>query len=521
MFCSKCGKTIRPADAQCPSCGNLIGGSRFGGSYTSAQEIYPPDPKSFEELNNYTRTTYTSMADAAQEGSEVDSRTTYRPVYEGASAPQSVREEMKAAMQAASEPEEEEAPAEEAPAYIPGVPLSAAAKKTLSELDEELKPEEEIDLAQFKSRPIQASQPAGISQEVTDYIRKLEDNQARKSASRRKAEPVYDDYAAEEADEAYAPIEDGEIDEQGYEDYDEEYDDLPAPRFGVMQIVKILAALLVVAALAFGIVKWVGYIRGNSSSAPIEGVTESLYEDGIALVKSHVESEYINDMIGKFTTDGMLRMSSSFEEAEAAIQALMPEKPAANDATFIDALEAIQDNIVSAITMDALSVGSTSETAVADSEARWTIVNNSILQLESAKSAAELTAIINGQAITVQTETPAPTQAPEEITYTTVSRGDEGNDVLKLQNRLYELGYLTGDRDGVFGSKTQTAVKLFQEAAGINASGIADNETQQKLYAEGAPYAPGAATPTPAPTATPEPAEPAIQPAEVQGENTI
>jgi hypothetical protein len=122
-------------------------------------------------------------------------------------------------------------------------------------------------------------------------------------------------------------------------------------------------ALLVVAALAFGIVKWVGYIRGNSSSAPIEGVTESLYEDGIALVKSHVTSDYINDMIGKFTTDGMLRMSSSFEEASAAIQALTPEKPAANDATFIDALEAIQDNIVSAITMDALAVGSTSETA--------------------------------------------------------------------------------------------------------------------------------------------------------------
>lgn len=522
MFCSKCGKTIRPADSVCPSCASRIGGNRFGGSaYTSAQEIYPPDPKSFEELNNYTRTTYTSMADAAQEGSEVDSRTTYRPVYEGASAPQSVRDEMKAAMQAANEPEEEEVSADEAPGFIPGVPLSAAAQKTLSELDEELKPEEEIDLNQFKSRPIQANQPAGISQEVTDYIRKLEDNQARKAASsRRKAEPVYDDYAAEEADEAYAPMEDGEFDEQAYEDYDDNYDDMPAPRFGIMQILKIVGALVVVAALAFGIVKWVGYIRGNSSSAPIEGVSENLYEQGIALVKSHVEGDYINGMISKYTTDGILSMSASLEEANAAIEALMPENPAANDGTFVQALEAIEDNIVSAITMDALSVGSASETAVADSEARWAIVNNSIQQLESATSAAELTAIINGQAITVQTETPAPTQAPEAASYTTVSKGDEGNDVLKLQNRLYELGFLTGDRDGVFGSKTQTAVKLFQESAGINASGIADNETQQKLYGDDAPYAPGAVTPTPAPTATPEPADPAIQPAEAaQGEN--
>ena len=73
MFCSKCGKTIRPADSVCPSCKKPIGGNRFGGSaYTSAQEIYPPDQQTFEALNNYTRTTYTSMNDAVQESSEVD-----------------------------------------------------------------------------------------------------------------------------------------------------------------------------------------------------------------------------------------------------------------------------------------------------------------------------------------------------------------------------------------------------------------------------------------------------------------
>ena len=523
MFCSKCGKTIRTADSVCPSCGSRIGGNRFGGSpYTSAQEIFPPDQQSFEALNNYTRTTYTSMGEAAQEAAEVDSRTTYRPVYEGASAPQSVRDDLKAALQAANAPEEEEAQEEESASFVPGVPLSAAAQEALDELDEELKPEEEIDLSQFKSRPIQSVGRAGISQEVSDYIRKLEDNQTRKASSRRR-EPVYDDYAAENADEGFAPVEDGDYQDEAYDDnYDDNYDDLPGRRFGGMQIVKIAVALLLVAALAFGVVKWVGYIRGNSSSAPIEGVSERLYEDGIALVKSHVESDYINGMISKYTTDGILSMSASLEEANAAIQALLPENPAANDGTFVQALETIQDNIVSAITMDALAVGSTSETAVSDSEARWTIVNNSILQLESAKSAAELTAIINGQSITVQTETPAPTQAPQTANYNNVSRGDEGNEVLKLQNRLYELGFLTGDRDGVFGSKTQTAVKLFQEAAGINASGIADNETQQRLYADDAPFAPGAVTPTPKPTATPEPTQQAIQPAEaVQGENTI
>ena len=77
MFCSKCGKTIHPAETICPSCQAPIGDNRFGGTpYTSAQFTIAPGQKTFEALNNYTRTTYTSMADASQEGGEVDSRTT-------------------------------------------------------------------------------------------------------------------------------------------------------------------------------------------------------------------------------------------------------------------------------------------------------------------------------------------------------------------------------------------------------------------------------------------------------------
>ena len=235
----------------------------------------------------------------------------------------------------------------------------------------------------------------------------------------------------------------------------------------------------------------------------------------MALIKSHVDSTYINEMIAKYTSDGILSMSASLEEANNAINALMPAEPAANDQTFLQALQAIQNNIVNAITMDALAVNSSSETAAVDSENRWTIVNNSIAQLEAATSAAELTAIINGQTITVQAATPEPTVTPA-ATYAPLQKGDESNDVLRLQNRLYELGYLNDDRDGVFGSKTQTAVKMFQETAGISASGIADNATQQALYADDAPYAAGAVTPTPAPITTPapEPTEAAIQPAE-------
>ena len=513
MFCSKCGKTIHPADTICPSCQAPIGDNRFGGiPYTSAQFTIAPGQKTFEALNNYTRTTYTSMADASQEGGEVDSRTTYRPVYEGASAPESVRRDMRAAV---NPPAEEEVEAENAaPAFTPGVPLSQSAQAALDELDEDLKPEEEIDRSQFKSRPIQSAGRAGISQDVTDYIRKLEDSQNKRASSRRRS---YDDYA-DDTEQNYAAEEGYDADsEDVFDDIDDEQycdDDYRAPRFSPGNIIKILIALVVVAALVFGVITWVGHIRGNQSSAPIEGVSESLYEQGIALVKTHVDAEYINGMITKYTTDGVLSMSASLEEGKAAINALLPAEPAVNDQMFVDALQAIQDNIVSAITMDALSVSSGSETAVEDSEGRWAIVNASIQQLEAATSAAELTAVINGQVITVQTQTPEPTAEP--ITYTNLQKGDESNDVMKLQVRLYNLGYLNDDRDGVYGSKTQTAVKLFQETVGINATGIADSATQAALYADDAPYAPGVATPSPAPTVqpTPEPAPEAIQSAE-------
>ena len=95
--------------------------------------------------------------------------------------------------------------------------------------------------------------------------------------------------------------------------------------------------------------------------------------------------------------------------------------------------------------------------------------------------------------------------------------------MLELQNRLFALGFLLDDRDGAFGSKTQTAVKLFQQAAGLEATGIADNETQKRLYAEDAPRTEYAqATPTPAAPAADaaEPAAAAAQPA-AEGYKTL
>ena len=77
------------------------------------------------------------------------------------------------------------------------------------------------------------------------------------------------------------------------------------------------------------------------------------------------------------------------------------------------------------------------------------------------------------------TPTPAPTAEP---TYKTLRKGDEGPEVVTLQQALTELGYLSGAADGNFGTGTQTAVKKFQEDNSLDADGIAGRMTQEMLF---------------------------------------
>ena len=530
MFCSKCGKTIRPADEVCPSCQAPIGDNRFGGiPYTSAQFTIAPGQEipnhDYAPVNAYTRTTYTSMDEAAQDLGDADTRTTYRPIYDGGESTEDVRRSMRAAMNPEPE-EEEEAPAvEESPIFAPVEPLSQAAQDTLDALDSDLAPEETIDRSMFKAQPIQSTGRAGISRDVSEYIRKLESDQTRKSTGRhrRAAAPVYDDYQERSEDdyaESYGQEYSDEYAENrryddGYEgpygedgafdDMDDaDFDDRRYSRFAPGQIIKIVIAIVLVAAIVVGGVMWIRYIRGSGSSAPIEGVSETLYEEGITLIKAHADSAYVNELVALYEEgESILPVYTRLESDKTAISALLPEEPAANDQTFISALQAIHDNISSAITMDAMATGSADANAAAKSEANWQIIANSITQLESVTSAAELTAIINGQKITVQAETPAPTATP--VVYNPLQKGDKNDAVLQLQERLYRLGYLNDDRDGAFGGKTQTALKQFQERAGLEATGIADSATQTLLFSDSAPYAAGVASPTPSAQATPEP----------------
>ena len=76
---------------------------------------------------------------------------------------------------------------------------------------------------------------------------------------------------------------------------------------------------------------------------------------------------------------------------------------------------------------------------------------------------------------------------PKEKYYPTFERGDRGDKLIyDLQQRLKDLGYYTIKVDGIYGSGTQRAVRMFQQENGLKVTGIADSATQNLLYSSAA-----------------------------------
>ena len=56
-------------------------------------------------------------------------------------------------------------------------------------------------------------------------------------------------------------------------------------------------------------------------------------------------------------------------------------------------------------------------------------------------------------------------------------RGSTGSTVTQIQKKLSQWGYYSGSIDGIYGSRTESAVKSFQRNNGLKADGIAGSAT--------------------------------------------
>ena len=76
-----------------------------------------------------------------------------------------------------------------------------------------------------------------------------------------------------------------------------------------------------------------------------------------------------------------------------------------------------------------------------------------------------------------------PTQETEPTQVVSLQYGDNGDAVTRLQTRLTELTYYSGNISGNYREGTQAAIREFQEDFGLDKTGIADEKTQELLYA--------------------------------------
>ncbi|MBR6208603.1 MAG: spore cortex-lytic enzyme [Oscillospiraceae bacterium] len=71
--------------------------------------------------------------------------------------------------------------------------------------------------------------------------------------------------------------------------------------------------------------------------------------------------------------------------------------------------------------------------------------------------------------------------AAERAEAASYKRGSTGSTVRQIQQRLSDWGYYQGEIDGIYGSRTEKAVKLFQQKNGLAVDGKAGRETLAAL----------------------------------------
>lgn len=128
------------------------------------------------------------------------------------------------------------------------------------------------------------------------------------------------------------------------------------------------------------------------------------------------------------------------------------------------------------------------------------------LTVDGKAGANTQTKLYSDSAKKATTATATNTSKPTATPFTSYKKGDSGSEIKRVQQRLKELGYLTGSADGDFGDKTEAAVRAFQSRNGLTVDGKVGKNTLSKLFSDSAKKA-ATATPTPTtkPTNTPKP----------------
>ena len=90
---------------------------------------------------------------------------------------------------------------------------------------------------------------------------------------------------------------------------------------------------------------------------------------------------------------------------------------------------------------------------------------------------------LEANAVTAYAEAPMPQPRAYREDYRTHRQGDYAWNIVGMQNALREMGYLRmdGPSTGYYGPMTAEAIRRYQQACGLEATGVADSATQRRL----------------------------------------
>ncbi len=96
-------------------------------------------------------------------------------------------------------------------------------------------------------------------------------------------------------------------------------------------------------------------------------------------------------------------------------------------------------------------------------------------------SALSVSAALLLSAAPLWSQTASPVHGTQSESMRSSQGGMAQADVKSVQEALKEKGHDPGPADGIMGPKTQAAIKEFQQAQGLKATGTLDDQTRQAL----------------------------------------
>ena len=150
--------------------------------------------------------------------------------------------------------------------------------------------------------------------------------------------------------------------------------------------------------------------------------------------------------------------------------------------------------------------GNNTENAVRAFQKKYNLNVDGLAGEKTRDQAISKAAAANGSVAQVQSSQ-SDISLSQSYAASTLYNGSRGEDVRQLQQALIDLGFLKGSADGIYGNKTEAAVRAFQKSAGLTVDGLAGTQTRE-LAASKAAASKGSTTPAPVPQSTPVPVQP-------------